>query len=193
MQPRRRRPRLSPRGRRPVRISPQLAARTRRTSAPRRPGGDLGWATREAYVKEFSDALFAHAEAGRHRRPGQDAVRLPRHQARGRRGRARAELRGGPRRTRTRVSSRARRQTLFYEKSQQLADESFAALTRTRQRGQEARHDRADGRDLHATGRRRPRQRPQADRSGVQRRGARASGRTASRSSSARKASWCCA
>ena len=90
-------------------------------------GGDLGWATREAYVKEFSDALFAMTE-GEIRGPVRtqfgyhilklDGIEKPHVRTFEE---VRAELEPEFRREQA--------QTAFYEQSQQLADESFAALT----------------------------------------------------------------
>jgi len=90
-------------------------------------GGDLGWATREAYVKAFADAVFG-MQKGEVRGPvktqfGYHIIRLddvePPHQ----RGfdEVRAELEADYRKEQA--------QNTFYEKSQQLADESFAALS----------------------------------------------------------------
>jgi peptidyl-prolyl cis-trans isomerase D len=91
-------------------------------------GGDLGWATREAYVKEFSDALFAMQKEGEITGPvrtqfGYHIIRLDGIEAPHVRSfeEVRAELEPEYRRE---VA-----QNEFYEKSQQLADESFAALS----------------------------------------------------------------
>jgi len=90
-------------------------------------GGDLGWATREAYVKEFSDALFA-MQKGEIRGPvhtqfGYHIIRLDDIQTPHVRSfeEVRGELEPEYRKEQA--------QSAFYEKSQQLADESFAALS----------------------------------------------------------------
>jgi peptidyl-prolyl cis-trans isomerase D len=91
-------------------------------------GGDLGWATRDAYVKEFADALFAMQKEGEIVGPvrtqyGYHVIRLDGIEAPHVRSfeEVRAELEPEYRRE---VA-----QSEFYEKSQQLADESFAALS----------------------------------------------------------------
>jgi peptidyl-prolyl cis-trans isomerase D len=91
-------------------------------------GGDLGWATREAYVKEFSDALFGLQQKGAIVGPvrsqfGYHIIRLDDIETPHVRSfeEARAELEPEFRREQA--------QNIFYEKSQQLADESFAALS----------------------------------------------------------------
>lgn len=90
-------------------------------------GGDLGWATRESFVQPFAEALFT-MQKGEIRGPvktqfGYHIIRLddvsPAHQRTFEE--VRAELEADYR------SEQAR--SLFYEKSQQLADESFAALS----------------------------------------------------------------
>jgi peptidyl-prolyl cis-trans isomerase D len=90
-------------------------------------GGDLGWAPKEAYVQPFSDALFAMSK-GEIRGPvktqfGYHIIRLDDIEQPRVRGfdEVRAELEPEFRREQA--------QTLFYEKSQQLADESFASLS----------------------------------------------------------------
>jgi len=90
-------------------------------------GGDLGWAPKEAYVQPFSDALFAMSK-GEIRGPvktqfGYHIIRLDDIEEPHVRGfdEVRAELEPEFRREQA--------QTLFYEKSQQLADESFASLS----------------------------------------------------------------
>jgi peptidyl-prolyl cis-trans isomerase D len=90
-------------------------------------GGDLGWAPREAYVKEFSDALFAMSR-GEIRGPvqtqfGFHILRLEDIEQPHVRSfeEVRAELEPEFRREQA--------QSAFYEKSQQLADEAFAVLT----------------------------------------------------------------
>ncbi|HEX6570574.1 MAG TPA: peptidyl-prolyl cis-trans isomerase, partial [Steroidobacteraceae bacterium] len=91
-------------------------------------GGDLGWATREAYVKEFSDALFGLQQQGDIVGPvrsqfGYHVIRLDGIETPHVRSfeEVRAELEPEYRREQA--------QNEFYEKSQQLADESFAALS----------------------------------------------------------------
>jgi peptidyl-prolyl cis-trans isomerase D len=90
-------------------------------------GGELGWAPREAYVKEFSDALFAlnkgeiagpvKTQFGYHIIRLED-IELPHVRSFEE---VKAELEADFRRDQA--------QSLFYEKSQQLADESFASLS----------------------------------------------------------------
>jgi peptidyl-prolyl cis-trans isomerase D len=90
-------------------------------------GGDLGWAAKEAYVQPFSEALFAmkkgeisglvKTQFGYHIIRLED-IEQPRVRSFDE---VRAELEPEFRREQA--------QTLFYEKSQQLADESFAALS----------------------------------------------------------------
>jgi peptidyl-prolyl cis-trans isomerase D len=90
-------------------------------------GGDLGWSTREAYETPFAEALFA-MQKGEIRGPvktrfGYHIIRLedvrPAHQRPFEE--VRAELETEYRRDQA--------QSLFYERSQQLADESFAVLS----------------------------------------------------------------
>ena len=90
-------------------------------------GGDLGWATREAYVKPFAEAVFA-MQKGEVRGPvktqfGYHIIRLdgvePVHQRPFEEVRAQVEA----------DYRKEQAQNAFYEKSQQLADESFAALS----------------------------------------------------------------
>jgi peptidyl-prolyl cis-trans isomerase D len=90
-------------------------------------GGDLGWAPREAYVQPFSEALFA-MQKGEIRGPvktqfGYHILRLEDIEEPHVRSfdEMRAELEP--------EFQRSQAQTLFYEKSQQLADESFASLS----------------------------------------------------------------
>ena len=90
-------------------------------------GGDLGWAPKEAYVQPFSEALFAmkkgeisglvKTQFGYHIIRLED-IEEPRVRDFDE---VRAELEPEFRREQA--------QTLFYEKSQQLADESFASLS----------------------------------------------------------------
>jgi len=90
-------------------------------------GGDLGWSTREVYETPFAEALFA-MQKGEIRGPvktrfGYHIIRLedvrPAHQRPF--DEVRAELEAEYRRDQA--------QSLFYERSQQLADESFATLS----------------------------------------------------------------
>jgi peptidyl-prolyl cis-trans isomerase D len=90
-------------------------------------GGDLGWATREAYVKEFADALFAMQQPGEIAGPvrsqfGYHVILLEEVEQPQVRSfeEARAELEPEFRREQA--------LNIFYERSQALADESFAAL-----------------------------------------------------------------
>jgi peptidyl-prolyl cis-trans isomerase D len=90
-------------------------------------GGDLGWATREAYVAPFADALFG-MKKGEIRGPvktqfGYHIIRLDDVQAPHQRSfdEVRAELEGDYRKDQA--------QNAFYERSQELADESFSALS----------------------------------------------------------------
>ena len=90
-------------------------------------GGDLGWATREAYVQPFAEALFG-MQKGEIRGPvktqfGYHIIRLddvqPAHQRSFEEVRAALEA----------DYRKDQAQNAFYEKSQELADESFAALS----------------------------------------------------------------
>ena len=90
-------------------------------------GGDLDWGTRDAYVGPFADALFS-MQKGEIRGPvktqfGYHIIRLddvqPAHQRSF--DEVRAELEADYRKDQA--------QSGFYDKSQQLADESFAALS----------------------------------------------------------------
>ena len=90
-------------------------------------GGELGWSTRESFVKPFADALFA-MQAGEVRGPvktqfGYHVIQLEEVQAAHQRSfdEVRAELEAEYRNEQA--------QSLFYEKSQQLADESFSSLS----------------------------------------------------------------
>jgi len=90
-------------------------------------GGDLGWATREAWVGPFAEAVFA-MQPGEIRGPvktqfGYHVIRLEATQPARQRGfdEVRAELEEAYRNEQA--------QTVFYERSQQLADDSFAALS----------------------------------------------------------------
>jgi peptidyl-prolyl cis-trans isomerase D len=90
-------------------------------------GGELGWSTRESFVKPFADAVFA-MQAGEIRGPvktqfGYHVIQLEEIQAPHQRSfdEVRAELETEYRNDKA--------QSLFYEQSQQLADESFAALS----------------------------------------------------------------
>ncbi|MDH4311550.1 MAG: SurA N-terminal domain-containing protein [Gammaproteobacteria bacterium] len=90
-------------------------------------GGDLGWAPKEAYVQPFSEALFA-MKKGEIRGPvktqfGYHIIRLEDIEE--------PHVRSFDE-VRTELEPEFRRdqaQALFYEKSQQLADESFASLS----------------------------------------------------------------
>jgi peptidyl-prolyl cis-trans isomerase D len=90
-------------------------------------GGELGWATRESYVPAFADALFS-MKKGEIRGPvktqfGYHVIELedvePAHQRSFEE--VRPELEADYRNEKS--------QSIFYEKSQQLADDAFAALT----------------------------------------------------------------
>ena len=90
-------------------------------------GGELGWATRESFVKPFADALFA-MQVGEVKGPvktqfGYHVIQLEEVQAPHQRSfdEVRAELESEYRNEKA--------QSLFYEQSQQLADESFASLS----------------------------------------------------------------
>ena len=90
-------------------------------------GGDLGWATREAFVQPFSEALFG-MQKGEIRGPvktqfGYHIIRLDDVQAPQQRSfdEVRAELEADYRKEQA--------QNSFYEKSQQLADDAFSALS----------------------------------------------------------------
>ncbi len=90
-------------------------------------GGDLGWATREAYVQPFAEALFA-MQKGEVRGPvktqfGYHVIRLDGVEEAHQRSfeEVRAELEADYRQEQA--------QSLFYEKSQALADEAFTALS----------------------------------------------------------------
>ncbi|MFO1407091.1 MAG: SurA N-terminal domain-containing protein [Steroidobacteraceae bacterium] len=89
-------------------------------------GGELGWATRDAYVPEFANAVFS-MQAGEVSAPvktqfGWHVIQLeevqPSHQRTF--DEVRAELEADYRNDQA--------QSLFYEKSQQLADDAFASL-----------------------------------------------------------------
>ena len=112
---------------RPVRISRSWRVRIRTTRARNRPGVTSVGPTREAYVPAFADALFGMKQ-GEVSAPvktqfGYHVIRLDGIEAPGQRSfeEVRAELEPEYRREQA--------QNVFYEKSQQLADESFAALT----------------------------------------------------------------
>ncbi len=90
-------------------------------------GGDLGWATRESFVAPFADALFA-MNTGEIRGPvktqfGYHIIKLEAIEPGSQRpfDEVRGELEADYRRDQA--------QSAFYERSQALADESFAALT----------------------------------------------------------------
>jgi peptidyl-prolyl cis-trans isomerase D len=90
-------------------------------------GGDLGWATRDSFVAPFAEALFA-MNVDEVRGPvktqfGYHVIKLEAIEASSQRAfeEVRAELEDEYRREQA--------QSAFYERSQQLADEAFAALT----------------------------------------------------------------
>jgi peptidyl-prolyl cis-trans isomerase D len=90
-------------------------------------GGELGWATRQSFVQPFADALFS-MQAGEIGGPvktqfGYHVIQLEEVQPARQRSfdEVRAELEADYR------SEQA--QSLFYEKSQQLADDAFASLS----------------------------------------------------------------
>jgi peptidyl-prolyl cis-trans isomerase D len=104
----------------------KLAAENSDDPGSKSKGGDLGWATRESFVGPFADALFS-MQVGEIRGPvktqfGYHVIQLeevdPAHQRSF--DEVRAELEADYRREQA--------QTLFYERSQQLADEAFANL-----------------------------------------------------------------
>ena len=92
-------------------------------------GGDLGWATRESYVTAFAEALFdASLKPGELRGPvktqfGYHLIRLDEVEEAHQRSfdEVRDELETDFRNDRA--------QAIFYERSQELADEAFSALT----------------------------------------------------------------
>ena len=87
-----------------------LAAQNSDDPGSKGQGGDLGWSTRESFVGAIRGCAVRHG-AGRDPRPGADPVRLPRHQARGRRAAARsaASTKCAASSRRTTVASRRRR------------------------------------------------------------------------------------
>jgi peptidyl-prolyl cis-trans isomerase D len=105
----------------------KLAAQYSDDPGSKAQGGELGWSTRESFVKPFADALFA-MQAGEIRGPvktqfGYHVLQLEEVKAPQQRSfeEARAELETEYRNEQA--------QALFYEQSQQLADESFASLS----------------------------------------------------------------
>jgi peptidyl-prolyl cis-trans isomerase D len=105
----------------------ELAAQYSDDPGSKGQGGELGWSTRESFVKPFADALFA-MQAGEVRGPiktqfGYHVIQLEEVQAPHQRSfdEVRAELEAEYRNEQA--------QSLFYEKSQQLADESFSSLS----------------------------------------------------------------
>ena len=105
----------------------KLAAQYSDDPGSKAQGGELGWATRESFVKPFADALFA-MQAGEVQGPvktqfGYHVIQLEEVQAPHQRSfdEVRAELESEYRNDKA--------QSLFYEQSQQLADESFASLS----------------------------------------------------------------
>jgi peptidyl-prolyl cis-trans isomerase D len=104
-----------------------LAAQNSDDPGSKGQGGDLGWATRESFVAPFADALFA-MQPGEISEPvktqfGYHVIKLEAVEPGAQRpfDEVRAELEADYRREQA--------QTVFYERSQQLADESFAALS----------------------------------------------------------------
>jgi len=104
----------------------ELAAQNSDDPGSKAQGGDLGWATRESFVAPFADALFA-MEKGEIRGPiktqfGYHVIVLDDVEAGAQRSfeDVRDELEADYRREES--------QTVFYERSQQLADEAFANL-----------------------------------------------------------------
>jgi len=105
----------------------KLAAQYSDDPGSKAQGGELGWSTRESFVKPFADALFA-MQAGEIRGPvktqfGYHVLQLEEVSAPQQRSfeEVRAELEAEYRNEQA--------QSLFYERSQQLADESFASLS----------------------------------------------------------------
>jgi len=103
-----------------------LAAQNSDDPGSKGQGGDLGWATRESFVAPFADALFG-MQKDEIRGPvqtqfGYHVIKLDDVEAAHLRGfdEVRAEIESDYRRDRA--------QALFYERSQQLADEAFASL-----------------------------------------------------------------
>jgi peptidyl-prolyl cis-trans isomerase D len=104
-----------------------LAAQNSDDPGSKGQGGDLGWSTRESFVGPFSEALFAMSP-GEVRGPvktqfGYHVIKLEGIEPAAQRSfeDVRAELEADYRREQA--------QSAFYERSQQLADESFAALS----------------------------------------------------------------
>ncbi len=108
---------------------------------------------------------------GRDPRAGADPVRLPHPAARGHRAAARAHVRRSPRGTRARVPARAGAERVLREVAA-AGGRGFRRADRARSGGDQAGPAAADGGGLHAPGRRRARQRPQADRGSLQQRSA---------------------
>ena len=105
----------------------KLAAQYSDDPGSKAQGGELGWSTRESFVKPFADALFA-MQAGEIRGPvktqfGYHVLQLEEVSAPQQRSfeEVRAELEAEYRNEQA--------QSLFYERSQQMADESFASLS----------------------------------------------------------------
>jgi len=104
-----------------------LAAQNSDDPGSKGQGGDLGWSTRESFVGPFSEALFAMSP-GEVRGPvktqfGYHVIKLEGIEPAAQRSfeDVRAELEADYRREQA--------QSAFYERSQQLADEAFAALS----------------------------------------------------------------
>ena len=105
----------------------KLAAENSDDPGSKGQGGDLGWSTREAFVKPFADALFG-MQQGEIVGPvktqfGYHIIRLEEIAPARQRSfdEVRMELESDYRREQA--------QSIFYEKSQQLADDAFAALS----------------------------------------------------------------
>jgi peptidyl-prolyl cis-trans isomerase D len=103
-----------------------LAAQNSDDPGSKAQGGDLGWATRDSFVGPFAEALFAMVP-GEVRGPvktqfGYHVIKLEGIEPGGQRAfdEVRPELEADYRREQA--------QSAFYERSQQLADEAFAAL-----------------------------------------------------------------
>ena len=104
-----------------------LAAQNSDDPGSKGQGGDLGWATRDSFVAPFADALFA-MQPGEISDPvktqfGYHVIKLEAVEPGAQRpfDEVRAEIEEDYRREQA--------QSIFYERSQQLADESFAALS----------------------------------------------------------------
>ncbi|HQR49667.1 MAG TPA: SurA N-terminal domain-containing protein [Steroidobacteraceae bacterium] len=105
----------------------RLASENSDDAGSKAQGGELGWATKESYVPAFADALFS-MQKGEIRGPvktefGYHIIELEDVQPAHQRGfdEVRADLEKDYRNEQA--------QSLFYEKSQQLADDAFASLS----------------------------------------------------------------